>query len=471
MELSGLASGKGRLVGDVAAPEFVSLDLGIENGAFKTSEYAVEGPFLAVVKIKEPLSRPRGKIELDLTAASIRYLDQFTKKAGMRAQMTTRFVPEESGEIIFESKLKLRNIDEILIQGSIGETTAVAVSMTNFNLKGWSEVFPMLAPYEADGVVSVDGLGVEWADGAPSQFGGRVLLRGVGFTVPNAGRVRLRGTILGEETRIRTKGLKALVEGTTIGIKGAIEDPLGVGSFDLSVETIGRTETNDVLSALTTTKDTIFGPLAFSARVNGRLDEPNGVSESLSGNMRFSVGEGEGGRLRGISLLRTILDQIPILGGASRLTQPFRGGKSVDDYFTERFEIIEGDFNIGEGKVVAETLRLSYPGYEARLSGPMRLADLSIDMTGELILKRDLVSAFGGLAGAEVVDREPIRIQLARVTNTLTEPKVVLTKETLAAIPKLLLQATGLDTLTLGIGKALGEGVGRALDQVLGGGN
>ena len=32
-----------------------------------------------------------------------------------------------------------------------------------------------------------------------------------------------------------------------------------------------------------------------------------------------------------------------------------------------------------------------------------------------------------------------------------------MTRETLAAVPKLLFQATGLDTLTIGVGKAIGR--------------
>ena len=140
MKLAGLASGTGRLVGDAAAPEFLSFEVGVEAGAFVTEDYSVEGPFLAVIKIKEPLSRPRGRIDLDLTGASLRYLDQFSKPAGMRAEMTTRFVPEESGEIVFESKLKLRDIDEILLQGAIGETTSVAVTTRKFNRKRRSRI-------------------------------------------------------------------------------------------------------------------------------------------------------------------------------------------------------------------------------------------------------------------------------------------------------------------------------------------
>lgn len=121
MRLAGLATGSGRWVGEITVPEFVSFDLGVENGLLKTGEYSVEGPFLAKVKVQDPMSRPRGRIDLDLTSARLVYLNQYTKAAGMSAEVTTRFVPEESGEILFESQLKLRNIDEILLQEAIGD--------------------------------------------------------------------------------------------------------------------------------------------------------------------------------------------------------------------------------------------------------------------------------------------------------------------------------------------------------------
>lgn len=462
--LAGRVTGEGRLVGDATAPEYLSFDLGIDGAVIASGDASLEGPFLASVEIKEPLSRPRGRAKLDLTAARVLYGETFAKPEKVRAEAVARFVPEETGEIVFEANVAFRDIDEILVQGAIGDSTTVAVTTTDFDLEGWESILPVLAPWSSRGKIALDGLAVELIDGEPRQFGGRLLMRGIALTIPDAGRVQLRGTIVGEETRIRTKGLKAKLGPAVISIQGAIEDPLREGRFDLAIETVGDVEANDVLSNLTSARDTVYGPLRFDGQVTGRLDDPGGVAPTLAGNVRFSVGERGGGRLRGVSLLRTILDQIPVVGGAARLTRPFRGGRSVDDYFTERFEIIEGVFRIGGGKVEAETLRLEYPGYEARLTGPLRLADLSIDMTGEVLLKSDLVSTLGGLAGAEVPDREPIRLELAKVTNTLAEPEVEMTAETLAAIPKLLFQGIGLDTITLGIGRE----VGKALDRVLG---
>lgn len=81
-------------------------------------------------------------------------------------------------------------------------------------------------------------------------------------------------------------------------------------------------------------------------------------------------------------------------------------------------------------------------------------------MTGEVLIKENLVSVLSGLAGANLVVRKPIRIPLARVTNTLVEPEVVMTSATLAAVPELFFQVPGLDTLAIGVGRVLGRVLG-----------
>jgi hypothetical protein len=470
MELSGLASGQARIVGEAASPEFISLDVAVESGLLRVPDYLVEGPFRATFEIKHPLSaRPRGQIALDLTAARLEYQDQFKKPAGTRAEMTTKFAPEESGEIVFESRIKLRDINEILlqgavsVQGAISDSTSVSLTTSSFDLEGWSGLLPVLEPYRLDGIVRFEGISATWGEDSPSRFGGRIAFEKVELSVPNAGRLRIRGAIVGDGPRIRTKGLRVLMGSMTVGINGSVEDPLNEARFELDVKSIGAAEVNDLLSALTSTRDTVFGNLKFAGEVKGVASSEADLYSSLEGDFEFSIGEDEGGRLRGVSILRTILDQVPLLGGAARLTQPFRGGRSVDDYFTEDFEIIEGDFEIGQGQVNAKLLRLAYEGYEVELTGPIRLRDLTIDMTGEVLLKEDLVSALGGHVGrdgAKQPDREPIRIPLSHVTNTLAEPKIEMTSDTLAALPKLILQGTGLDALAVDVGRALGRFLG-----------
>jgi len=461
IELSGLATGKAQLIGEAVSPESISLDLRVESGVLRTSDYFVEGPFLATLNLKDPFSdRPQGQIQLDLTEARLEYQDQFKKPAGMRAEMTTNLSSGKSGEILFESRIKFHDINEILLQGAIGDSISVTLTLSDLNLEHWSDVLPMLEPYQLDGMVTFEGIRVELIDDSPDQFGGRMALKNVGLSVPGAGRLRIRGAILGEGSRIRTKDLRVLMGGMTIGISGNVDDPMSEAHFALAVKSIGEAEANDFFSALTSNRDTIFGGLELAGEVEGGAFSKAALYSSIEGEFKFSIGKEKGGRLRGVSILQTVFDQIPLLGGAARLTQRFRGGRSVDDYFTEDFEIIEGDFEIGQGQVNAKTLRLAYPGYEVRLSGPIRLRDLTIDMTGEVLLKEDLISALGGHIDADKADRESIRIPLARVTNTLADPKIVMSKEALAMLPRLIFQGPGLDKLAVDVGRALGRFLG-----------
>jgi len=461
IELAGRATGQARLVGPAASPELVSLELAVESGLLRMPDYLVEGPFLAKLRIDSPLSgQPQGRIDLDLTESRLEYQDQFNKPAGTRAEMTTTFSSKASGEIEFESRIKLRDINEILLQGAVGDSTSLELTVSNLNLEGWSDLLPALEPYDVAGIVHFDGLGVELIDDSPSLFDGRITLEGLSLSLPDADRLRIEGAIVGQGTRIRTQELRVLMGGMTVGISGAIEDPLDEARFELSVKSIGEAEANDFFSTMTGKRDTVYGSLQLAGDFKGVASGEADFYSSLDGSFDFSIGKDKGGRLRGVSILQTVLDQIPLLGGAARLTQKFRSGRSVDDYFTEHFEIIEGDIEFGEGQADAKKLRLAYEGYEVLLRGPIRLRDLTIDMTGELLLKEDLLEVLGGHGDEDPAKREPIRIPLARVTNTLSDPKVEMTADTLAAIPKLLLQGAALDKLAVGVGRALGRLLG-----------
>jgi hypothetical protein len=126
MDLAGLATGLARVVGDAASPDYVSIDVEVESGLLRMPDYFVEGSFLAELTVTHPLSgRPMGQLDLDLTSARVEYQDQFKKPAGMRAEMTTKFETQASGKIDFESRIKLREINEILEQSAIRHSTSL----------------------------------------------------------------------------------------------------------------------------------------------------------------------------------------------------------------------------------------------------------------------------------------------------------------------------------------------------------
>jgi hypothetical protein len=115
LELEGLASGQGQLVGPLMAPERLTLELSIEQGALRVPDHSVEGPYEMQLEVDAPLSgRPRGSIALDLTAARLRYGERFEKRPGRPAEMVSRFAPDAQGELVFETRIQLRNIDEVL---------------------------------------------------------------------------------------------------------------------------------------------------------------------------------------------------------------------------------------------------------------------------------------------------------------------------------------------------------------------
>jgi hypothetical protein len=488
MQIGGTATGDVRVVGEASAPGLVGIDAAVVGGLVRVPDYAVDGPFALDLEVREPFSgRPRGSLELDLTDARVEYQSEFEKRAGMRAEMVSKFAPDAKGEIVFESRIKLRDIDEILLQGRFGKSISVAATTPVFDVEGLSELMPALAPFAFEGPVAFEGLGLEWIEGVPSRFRGRLDLQGVGVSVPDAGRWGVSGQLLAEGTKIRTQGLKLKTRGLELSIRGEIDDPLGAARYALTFASVGTADVNDLLSAQTSVQDKLFGALELSGEIEGSARSRSDVYSSARGRVGFTVGKGGGGLLRGVPILRAVLHRFPALGSMTRLTPSTHAGRSVDDYLSERFEVIEGDFEIGRGRVQARPLRLAYAGYEARLEGPIVLEDLALDMKGEIRLASDLVDAVGGWVrvrtwgkgpqargtapvtaprpevGAGAAKRaapEPIRIPLARVTNTLSEPRVELTAETLAAVPRLLFEESGRDLLSIGIGKAIGRVLG-----------
>ena len=457
IELEGFATGTASLVGAAASPEFVEGEFYVASGLLRIPDYVARGSFDVKMKVNDPLSESmKGRMELDLTAARVDVHGQFTKREGMVAELTTDFARKRSGEIEFESRIKLRNLNEIFLQGAIGEISTIAISTPGFDLEGWGEVFPALESLQPSGRISFDRLAIELIPGSLSQWRGRMHFEALDLALSGTEKVRFAGGLIGEGTGLLAEDLRASIGGMTLGVVGGIDDPLGSRRFDFAIESLGDAEANEVISALTSSRDTLFGKLVLAGRLRGSAGVEGDFYDRLGGGLQLSIGRDGGGQLRGVTFLQAILDQMPLLANVARLAT----GKKIDRYLAENFELIEGDFDLGQGQLNARSLRLVYEGYEVNLKGPIQLPGLEIDLTGDVLLKSTLVSALGGVLGASPSSRNPVRIPLARVTNTLSKPKVVMSPKTLAAIPKLLIQAAGLDALTLGVGRALGRLLG-----------
>ncbi|MFO0691318.1 MAG: DUF748 domain-containing protein [Myxococcota bacterium] len=466
LELAGRAKGRGRLEGPYAALDSLALELALERSLIRRGELSLSGPFSLGVTVAKPFDPARsGRIEVDLALADVRYGERFLKPAGVRAKLATKFESNAAGDLVFETRGPLNNINELALRGALGAKTILALTTSSFDLKGWSGLVPALADFRPEGGLAFEGLSLVRAEGAKDRFGGRLALRGLDLTLPGSGRVRLKGSLDGAGERVDLNGLTATLHGLTLGLDGHVDDPLADARFEIAAHSIGEAEANDLVSGLANVHDVLFGALRFDARLAGVAGGEAPLTDTLAGTVRFSVGESGGGRLRGPSLLQTTLAQIPLFGDAARILARLRaqpgGTDQVAGNLSERFELLEGDLAIGEGRIDARTLRIRYRGHEARLTGRMELEGLGLDMRGELLLDAPLVAALSGRPAAELAGRPPVRIPLARVTNTLSSPKVSLTAETLAAVPQLLM-------LTTGVGGMVAEGVGKTVDQAVG---
>lgn len=465
LAVAGRATGKGNLAGPYDALESLALDLALTGAALRMGDSTIDGPLTLRIDLAKPVAPERsGTLELGLSEAQVAKGTIFQKPAGVRLEATTRFESGGPDEVRFDSRVALHNINELLVRGSVGPKTAISITSSSFDLKGWSSILPALAPYEPEGGIAFEGFRLERSEGARDRFAGRIALRNVDLTLPGAGRVRLRGNGVGVDERIVLNGFNATLHGLTLGIEGRVEDPLAEARFDVAAHSIGEAEVNDLVSGLSSVRDTVFGALRFDAQLAGIAGGEASLYDTLTGTVRFTVGESGGGRLRGVSLLRTTLAQIPLLGGASGLAARLREAPDAPDDLGESFELLEGDFSVGAGELDARTLRIRYRGHEARLSGRMQLEGLGLDMRGELLLDAPLVAALSGRPASELAGRGPVRIPLARVTHTLSDPKVSLSAETLASVPQLLLLTTGAGRI---VDKALGE-VGDAVGDAIG---
>lgn len=474
LSLAGHATGRGTVTGPFDAPDALDLELALARASLRQGDAQIEGPLTLHLALAKPISpERRGTLEVDLSEARVAKGESFQKPVGVRLLAKTKLEGSDSGRIAFESRIALHNINELFVRGSFGPKTAITLTSTAFDLKGWSALLPALATYEPEGVMAFEDFSFERSEGARDRFGGRIALRNVDLSLPGDGKVRVRGSGVGAGERIELAGFSATLHGLTLGIEGRIDDPLALSRFQLAAHSIGEAEANDLVSGLSSVRDTLYGALRFDAQLSGSTGGETALYDSLVGSVRFSVGESGGGRLRGVSLLGTTLAQIPLLGGATRIATRLREqvggavapGSDLGSDLGERFELLEGDLAIGGGAIDARTLRIRYRGHEARLTGRMVLEGLALDMRGELLLDSSLVAALAGRPASELAGRAPVRIPLARVTNTLADPKVTLAPETLAAAPQLLLLTTGVGQA---VDQAIGK-VGKAVDRAIGG--
>jgi len=198
------------------------------------------------------------------------------------------------------------------------------------------------------------------------------------------------------------------------------------------------------------------GTLELHADLEGPPPGAAGFRDGLRGNGRFDVADG---RLAGIPLGRALRDLLGTFLGAGATDRLRARYPDLFDSDDLRFSRLGGSGRLAGGRIRSDDLMLAAPSYEARGAGTFGL-DGSVDVTLSLAASSALTDDILGhsRARAVLVDaRGQLTVPL-RVEGPLQHPRVTPEPEFAATVARALLPAGG-----------VGEAVGSALEQLLGG--
>src|SRR4029434_1257878 len=161
----------------------------------------------------------------------------------------------------------------------------------------------------------------------------------------------------------------------------------------------------------------------------GTTSGETSILDALSGNIALDI---EGGRIVGVSLLEAVLGSF-----GSRIADALRqqGGKDWERFTSDQFESLRATLHIADGRVLTEPIALTYPDWGAQLEGPIRLADLTLDLKGRLTIKEARAAALAhAVCAREHYVPQTRVVDLASVRGELGAPKVQITGSAVATL-------------------------------------
>jgi hypothetical protein len=283
----------------------------------------------------------------------------------------------------------------------------------------------------------------------PLRVRGSVGLERVAYPIEQ-GEAQLTGSLTGRGSVLRLDaetleigGEQATLSGTYDLARGTVSVDAGTSEADLGAllpALLGRSE--------------LSGSLTSSANLSG----PPEV-DVISGSGSFRIVDGS---IRGFSLLRQVFGDfasLPVLVASME-------GKDLSRYEEEEFESLSADFRIADGSLVTQNLTLVYGNATAHLRGGIGLSDGALDLSGRVMLSREVDDELGKASGRQTV------IPISAITGTVDSPRLRLDRQALAGLA--LEYASGSGRLQEKLEEALGEeGAGQVkdlLDSLLRGG-
>ncbi len=278
---------------------------------------------------------------------------------------------------------------------------------------------------------------------------------------------QLTGMFEGQGTALVGNGLAVEVAGQALTATVRLDGLDGTPTARIQADGHGL-EAERLLQALGASTETLSGSLDFTADLAVPLGGEGSPMQAARGNAQWSIAPG---RVKGVSLLRSTFDAFGGFGELALLGGQAFGGSTLQRFYGDEFERASSTVTLRDGIVRTDDLALDYRHYRAELEGTVRLADRALDMTGQLTLFEEIDRALGEAVPVPTPDtgRSVDRvIPLARVSGTLDDPKVQLTRAAVLAFSQDYLGRRGrLDRYKGKVDDKLGEGAGDAVIDIL----
>lgn len=423
-QLAGVVSGRISAKGPAANPREMAVDVVVRDGVLRIGEIDVRGKMQVDASLSGA-DASQGSFRIDATDAQVSYGGVHTRPVGEPKRVTGNLLRKSDGSVeITDFKLKAGPVDG---DGSavIGPRTRIVANVAPVDLRELRAFVPQLAEYDVSGPFRLQGFRIATS---PLELHGDIPLDGVKATLPEGGPVTLRGGLVAEGDRVRTRDLQLVAADQIISVDGSVSGLAGTPRYRVRTET-RKSETNRLVSTFTSSRDRLYGPLDFDGDVSGTLTGGADLWQSLEGSMRFSIQQG---RLVGVSILEKAFEQFDptgVLGGLGQLGLARVASVDLRKYAGDEFELLSGTLEFARGQARSDDFQLVYRDYRVDLQGLIDLADLGLDMRGQLTLgaeigaelSRQLTKAVG-LGAARAGDR--FVVPLPAVQGTLSEPRV-----------------------------------------------
>jgi uncharacterized protein involved in outer membrane biogenesis len=221
-------------------------------------------------------------------------------------------------------------------------------------------------------------------------------------------------------------------------------------------------DTNALLSAMSSVKNTLYGSLASSANLNFALGSSTELTRSLNGTLGFNVANGQ---LKNVNILNELSRIGKFLGSA-----PSQSGSNTD------LKQLSGTLDIRNGLASTNNLKAVLDAGSLAANGTLNLVDQAINMHATAVLGNSVSQAVGGsnvggyMQTALANNRGELVLPVL-VTGTMAHPVFAPDVQALAKMKLNNLLPTTTDPSKLVNAIAGKKGVGGIVGGLLGGGN